>query len=347
MNRSSAASLEALNPGELPDMGSYTIRLYEPGDEEAILAQHNLSFAGHEERQRQHWYWKFVNNPLKRTEVMVAMRDDGACMAVYAGVTHKVILDNEPCLASNQVDVATDPKLRQGMLGARLLTKLAKEYFANYTGGDTKISWGFPEPALHRLGLRLVKFEVLRDVVYLVRNPEAELEMPAEIEVRRVDRFDEEADTLWTTCAKEINTGLIRDAAYLNWRYADHPDYAHLLFEARDSTSGALRGITTLREGGWDDSIMSMMDWLVPLDDRAAEAALIRQAIMVTARHKKDYLACWFPVPRIQFTRFQLDHGFFAHATPYQECFRAFVKGFDRRWLDRNWYQTIGDIDFF
>jgi hypothetical protein len=328
-------------------MNKYTIRPYMPGDEEAILELHNLSFAGHETRRRQHWNWKFVNNPLKRTEIIVAMRDNGRCMALYSGIKQRFLIDNEPCLCSNQVDVATDQALRQGMMGALLLVELTKQYYANYTGGETKMAWGFPEPALHRIGLRLIKWEVLRDVVFLVRKPEPFSDMPGEIEVRVVDRFGPDADSLWDQCAGEICTGLIRDACYLNWRYADHPDIPHMLFEARDRHSGKLRGLITLRQGGWDESIMSVMDWLVPLDDRAAETALVQQSLRAASQHGKEYIACWFPAPRLQFTRFQLDHAFFAHSTPYQECFRPFIKGYDRRWYDRHWYQTIGDIDFF
>jgi len=328
-------------------MNKYKIRPFRPGDEEAILELHNLSFAGHEARRRQHWIWKFVDNPLKKTEIMIAERDDGKCMGLFSGIKQRFLIDNKPCFCSNQVDVATHESLRRGMLGARLLVDLVKQYYVHYTGGETKMAWGFPEPALHRIGLHFMKWGVLRDVVYLVREPEPFADPPAEIEVRAVDRFGPDADGLWEQCAQEINTGLVRNAAYLNWRYADHPDIPHLLFEARERGSGALRGLTTLRQGGWDESIMSVMDWLVPVEDRVAEAALVQQSLRAAAQHGREYLAYWFPAPRLQFTRFQRDHGFFAYATPYQECFRPFFKKYDRRWYERHWYQTIGDIDFF
>ncbi len=319
-----------------------------PGDEEAILALHNSSFSGHEGRNRRHWAWKFNENPLGRTEVVLAMADDCRCMGVYAGVTHRIVLDNDPCFAGNHIDVAVDRELRRTMAGARLLTRLGREYFRTYAGGDTKLTWGFPEPALHRLGLRLIKFEVLRDVVFLAREPgAAAADLPGEIEVLEVDRFRADTDDLWRRCCVEIGTGTVRDASYLNWRYAGHPDHGHLLLEARHKKSGALRGVTVLREGGWDDSIVSMLDWLVPLGDRDTERALVQQSLAETTRHKKKYLVSWFPVPSPWFNRFQADHGFFAQATPYQECFRVFEKGHDRRWLDQNWYQTMGDIDFF
>ncbi|MHC4944928.1 MAG: hypothetical protein ACYTG7_18085 [Planctomycetota bacterium] len=328
-------------------MGEYILRTYQPGDEDAILSLHNQSFAGHEERSRRHWEWKFLENPLKRTEITLALNHGNKCLGVYTGVTHRFILEGEPCFAGNHIDVATDGNLRKGMAAARMLLRLGQLYFIEYAGGETKLTWGFPEPALARLGARLAKFEMFRDVVFLLKAPESMTGMPEEIEVKIVKAFDEDVDRLWQQCAEEIRTGLVRDRAYLNWRYADHPDHPHYLLEARDRKTGSLRGVTVLRQGGWDESIVSMMDWLVPQDDRAAETALVQRSLHQTMLFDKKYLACWFPVPSLQFNRFQLDHSFFAHATPYQEYFRPFQKGLARRWLDRHWYQTIGDIDFF
>jgi hypothetical protein len=328
-------------------MGGFLVRTYKPGDEEAILALHNRSFAGDGDRSRRHWEWKFLENPLRRTEITLAFNDRNACLGVYAGVTQRFLLDGEPCHAVNQIDVATDENLRRSMVAARMLVRLGRLHFREYAGGERKLAWGFPEPALQRVGLRFIKFEVLRDVVFLLKAPGPPAGMPGEIEVREVNTFDEDVNRLWGRCAAEIGTCVVRDRAYLNWRYADHPDHAHDLLEARDRNTGSLRGVTVLRQGGWDDSILSMMDWLVPVDDREAETALVRHALHAALLYEKNYLACWFPVPSIQFNRFQVDHSFFAHSTPYQECFRAFRKGLDRRWLDRHWYQTIGDIDFF
>jgi hypothetical protein len=328
-------------------MGTHSIRPYQPGDEDAILALHNRAFPDHPARRLRQWTWKFRDNPLGRTEIMVAMDGSGRCAGVYAGVTLRIVLDGQPVLAGNHIDVAVDPDLRRGMAGARILVELGRRYFDAYAGGDTLLTWGFPEPALHRLGLRLLRFEVLRDVVFLVRAPDGDLEIPQEIEVRTVPRFEQGIDALWTQCRDEVRIGLIRDAGYLNWRYAEQPDIRHLLLEARDRRTGTVRGAAVLREGGWDESILSLLDWLVPLDDRAAEAALVRHALQEAARRGKRFLVGWFPLPRMQFNRFQADHGFFVQATPYQECFRAFRRGLDRRRLDRDWYQTMGDIDFF
>ncbi len=328
-------------------MSKFTIRPYEPGDEAALLDLHNRAYSQHAPRSRRHWEWKFRGNPSGHLDILVGESEGGDLAGVWAGVTLRFLLDHEPCAAILQLDVATDPALRSGLAGGARLASLGRQYFAAHFRGATKMAWGFPEPPLHRLGLRLLKFEVLRDVIFLVRDPTPAAPPPSAVEVRDVARFGDDADELWNTCAPELGTAVVRDARYLNWRYADHPDHPHLLLEARDARTGTLRGLATAREGGWNPALLSMMDWLVPAEDREAERALVHRVVAEAAARDRQYVACWFPAPSPQFARFQLDHSFFAQATPYQACFRPRGKERDRRWYERHWYQTMGDIDFF
>ena len=323
------------------------VRPFRDGDEEALLALHNRAFAEHPDRALGPWRWKYRDNPLKRTEILVAM-EGGRCLGVYAGVPMPMVIDGAPAVGGNHIDVATDPALRRGLGAARLLMNMGRRYFAEFAGPERPLTWGFPEPALQRLGLVKLGFQLLRDVLFLVREIEEGPHPDVDgVRATRVDRFDADTDELWNRCVDEIGTGLVRNATYLNWRYGKHPEVPHKLYEARDHVTGTLRGLATAREGGWDERVYSIMDWLVPLEDRAAERALLGIALSDGRRAGKAYLAAWFPAPRLEFHRFQRDHGFFVQATPYQECFRSFLKGLDRRALERSWYQTLGDIDFF
>lgn len=326
----------------------FAVRTWQEGDDEVVLALHRRAFNETAPRSLEHWNWKFHGNYKNAAEMAVAMNEDGECVAVYAGVPHRCVLDGEECRASVHVDMAVDPRLRGGIGGGGLLVSVGQLYFDTYANGVTQIGWGFPEPALQRMCLRYLKVGVLRDIISLVRDPASPLRNRARgVETHRADRFGADVDELWKTCSAEVNTGTIRDAWYLNWRYADHPDVQHVLLEARDEAGGGLRGVAVLREGGYQDEVVSLMDWLAPLKDVDAEAALLERALEETVRRGKRYLTCWFPATMPQFQRFQLQHDFFVVATPFQVCYRSWVRTYKRRWLDRNWYQTMGDIDFF
>ncbi|MFO0985658.1 MAG: GNAT family N-acetyltransferase, partial [Planctomycetota bacterium] len=261
----------------MPDQ-RLTVRPFAEADAEAVLDLHNRVFAKARPRTRHHWHWKFRDNPLRATEVILAMRRDGRCVAQYAGIPSACVLNGERCRQSVQSDVAIDPEHRRGLQRTGLIVRMAELYLDRFGGRTNALLDGFPEPPLLRVGVRLLKFEVLRDVSFLVREASIPLVGAARgVSARRVPRFGAAVDALWERAKATITTATIRDAAYLNWRYADHPDVEHLLLEVSDDRSGELLGIAVLREGGWDDSIVSILECLVPARDRDdAERLLIR-----------------------------------------------------------------------
>jgi hypothetical protein len=95
-----------------------------------------------------------------------------------------------------------------------------------------------------------------------------------ELATARVASFSPDVDRLWEACAPELETTVVRDRAYLNWRYAAHPSVDYSMIEVRSATSGDLRGIAVLREGGWDPQVLSLCDWAMRARRRPATAVL-------------------------------------------------------------------------
>lgn len=330
------------------DPARFELRTFEDGDEAALLDLHRAGFAGHPARTADEWRWRYRANPLRRTEIVVIAERGRGLAAVYAGVTHRIVLDGEESLAGHHIDVTVAPRFIGTPTATELIAVAGARYFDLFAGGATRLTWGFPEPALQRIGLRSLRFEVLRDVSFLVREAAgARTAAPAEVVVEKVERFGALADALWTRCAAELETATLRDGRYLDWRYAGHPGVGHQLLVARDRANGAARGLAVLRDGGWSEDLVSLLDWLVPRDDREAEAALVAAALHEVEQRGRKYVACWFAGAPLEFLRFQRDHGFFVQPTPYQECFRSWNRRAGRRHLAQHWYQTMGDIEFF
>jgi len=331
------------------------IRAYRPGDEASILALHNRAYADHPDRSAAHWKWKHESNPLRRTDVIVAMDSQNQCCMVHAGVTLPAVLEGEPCFAGLHMDVAVAPHLRRGLGAARPLVSTMRRFVQEYGGGDTRLIWGYPEPALQRLGLRFGMFQVLRDVTLLVRDMTTALEAsqtdaPANIAglvTRTVLRFDADVDELWERCRLEVGTGVVRNASYLNWRFADHPDVAYTLLEVRSSRTNRLEGVAVYREGGWEADSLSLVEWLAPRAQLDAERALLQRVKADAVQLRRRWLVSWIAGAADLFHRFQTTHGFFVLHTPYQVTYKSWAPIARRRWLQDNWYQTMGDIDFF
>lgn len=324
------------------------LRAYRPGDEDSLLALHNQEFSGHPPRTMSHWRWKYRDNPPGTTDIVLARQGDDPLLGSYSGIPHALLLQGQECRGELHADVTVDGSIRNGLAGARLSARMMSRHFELFGGGDIRLTWGFPAPGLLRIGMRLCRSFVLRDVVFLLRDvADPFRETDPGIVVRQVDRFGAEVDGLWQECRDEIRTAIIRDAAYLNWRYADRPDLDHVLLEARRSGDGALRGVAVCREGGWHEELFSMLDWLAPRDDLDVEDALLSECLRTARSRERSWIGCWFAGEQARFHRFQTRHAFFAQQTPYQQCFRAFSPGLSRQALAEEWYQTMGDMDFF
>lgn len=315
-------------------------------DAPELLRLHNRAFVA--QWDSAWWSWRYSDLPRGEAAILGAFREDGRCVGMYAGARLALWIQGETTFALSQSDVSVDSELRGGPGRAKLVTRMAKRFFAEHTGGSTQLTYGFPVPPLRRVISRFVGGQILCDVVFLVNELHAGPPAvdPREIDVRAVNRFDEETDDLWERERERFPAALVRDSTYLNWRYAEHP-LAYELLEARDAATGRLRGVAVVREGGIDPSVSSLSDWLVPLEDLAAESALLERAKAYARGCGSTALVAWFASMGAHFQRFQIRHGFFARATAHQEQFSAWRDGVDRDWLQANWYQTMGDIDFF
>ncbi len=227
-------------------MTPLVVRRFEPGDEAACFELHGRAFGASWSRDR--WRWRFVNNLLQRADIVGAFAE-GRCVACFAGVSLPFWLRGEVTSAINQSDVCTDPELRVGLGGSRLLVEVTEQFFA-YCGQHASLIWGFPEPGLRRIVTRFARVEILRDLVFLVRDAEPACAAPRGVEVFPVTQWSVDVDRLWQDCRGNLEASVQRDHAYLTWRFVAHPGVDYELLEARDAVSGALRGIAVLREGG-------------------------------------------------------------------------------------------------
>src|SRR5687767_1621349 len=207
------------------DPRRFEVRLLRDADEAALLELHRSGFAGHPPRTAEHWRWKHRDNPLHRREIVVVEERDRGLAAVYAGVTYRIVLDGVERLAGLHSDVTVAPRYVGTPTATKLIAAAGERYFDLFAGGATALTWGFPEPAPQRIGLRFLRFEVLRDVAFLVREAGAATRTTesAGVTVEAVERFGATADELWSACATELGTATVRDGRYLDWRYAEQP----------------------------------------------------------------------------------------------------------------------------
>jgi hypothetical protein len=102
---------------------------------------------------------------------------------------------------------------------------------------------------------------------------------PRGVSLLELARFDPSFDAAWERLAKSYGITRVRDAAYVNWKYADHPhlDYRLLIASRGDQTAGYLIWRAAPEHANERRAVVA--DFLVAKGDATTLRALLAQAI--------------------------------------------------------------------
>ncbi len=273
--------------------GGLTVRTWQPGDEQQILATFNLVFrhecgAGFVDRDPAHWHWQFRENPAG-TQVLLAVDGDGRVAAQYAAVPQTADTPFGPLRFVHVVDSMTHPDWRQGLQREGLFTLLGRRFTADHGEHGNEVGYGFPVRIAERIGARLLDYHLLRPIDYLLRAcSEPPPASPAALRVVAADTFPREVDALQRRCVPKAPCAVRRDQRYLQWRYvhAPHRDrYVRLLAWAGEELRGVM--VLATHHELVPDSC-AIVDWVGADHDADTARALLAAACRIAAGHRRQ-----------------------------------------------------------
>jgi hypothetical protein len=232
--------------------GKWIARRYEPGDEERIIQLRKLVFGDGEEQRntQEYWRWEYRDCPAGQATIWVAEAGE-SIVGHYAVRPVRMQYCGEPILGSTSIDAMTHPDYRGqdvfATLGQAVYADLAREGPAltyifprkiSMIGSIAKFDWEylcalsvFVKPLrAARIVDRFVPGRAaiapvratLRLLLGLLTKPRPVVG-EEEYSVRWLDRFDHRIDEFWSRVAPRHRIAVVRDSAYLNWRYFDNP----------------------------------------------------------------------------------------------------------------------------
>ncbi|MFM1872805.1 MAG: hypothetical protein RL398_2227 [Planctomycetota bacterium] len=328
--------------------GPIQLRPFQPGDEQGLLAGHNGIFQPH--RTLAHWQWKFRDNPTGLNHTMLAVHETEGIVGAYVTIPTKFRADGAEVIGGQCVDLWVRPEHRRAGPRPGLFVNMALAHYERWGGKNADqnaFHYGWPI-ATWRIGQRYLKYEMVRDWDFLFREvPPGGVPTRAvsdDLDVVAVQRFSTDVDGLWDRLKDQSRLQIVRDARFLNWRYADAHDATYQLWECRERTTGALRGlaVTTLRDFLFPRTAF-LADWLVPADDYDATAALLARAERRAGEQGASALATQFNHLDPRFLLFQR-RGYQVYGTSYFQVVIPFTLD-DTLWFKDHWYCTPGDSD--
>jgi GNAT superfamily N-acetyltransferase len=259
--------------------------------------------------------WRYLHNPVESTFVDFAIDDEsGATAGVYCASPCRFKVGEGERIAVQSLDTLTDTDFR----GRGLFKMLAKRTYDRCSEAGVVAVYGFPNgnsafgfferlgwtrldplPFLIRplrlpylgqkLGLPAAWTERLPPRPLVSLRPPA---LSADAELRVVLEFDDTFDELWQLFAPSFQVGLVRDAAYLRWRFDQKPSKRYKTYGLY--RGGRLTSFVTFtvaeKHGGRVGYVMELMHDPARTEDGRL---LLRQALADMARSGADAVLAW------------------------------------------------------
>ncbi|MBI2902626.1 MAG: GNAT family N-acetyltransferase [Candidatus Methylomirabilis oxyfera] len=325
-----------------------TLRPYRQGDEEGILALFKRAY--NRERSLAHWQWKFCQNPAGQ-QIILAVTGSGEIVGQFAGLPTWASKNGRAFLLSQAVDSMVDVRYRRGLKNPGLQVMLVRRFFQEYMGsGAGALAYGFPTAVYSRLLIRTGVGTVLHRIVELKRGlfgwsgDLRKLSASLRYQIKRVSRFPSTVDRLWEQCREELPFAIIRDARYLNWRYAQCPDVQYVKLLATERWTGQAAGVAVLRLGYGARPVALLVDWLALGQPQNLAEALLQHCHAIATDSGQIRIKAWFPEYSHHF-QFLKSNGYRATVTPRELAVQAFHTELYPEWIRGHWYYTMGDSD--
>jgi GNAT superfamily N-acetyltransferase len=261
----------------------WSIRAAGPADKPAILALINV-IQPHIPWSSEHYDWQFLQGPAGPAEVRI-IEADGRVVSLYVGTRKNLWVDGVVRRGIMVQDVLTHPEYR----GRGFLNGMATAFLAEMRDwGDC--GYTFPnklsENSFRRSGwTELTPIPALQHSL----DPRAEDKIAtAEGRLTEVATFEPSVDAIWRSAG--LRVGVLRDAAYLNWRYG-RPQTAYRRFLIEQN-----RGYLVLKLYDRGDSkVMHVCDLVLRAEARHLCDAVLADARMLAASAGATLITAWLP----------------------------------------------------
>jgi GNAT superfamily N-acetyltransferase len=223
--------------------------------------------------------------------------------ALYATVPRRILVDGREVRGAQSLDVMTDNEWR----GRGLYLRMAADTYRRLGAGGTSLVFGFPNGEAMPGFRGELGWESFGAVPFLVRplarsaarhrvglqggRPRVEHLLPGVISCTELP---DGIDGLWRRFARGLRVGVVRDAAFLEWRLLQRPDTDYRLFAAYSKGRlVAFGGVSVVDRHG--ARIGYVLELLVDPAEPRAGRLLLRQLARHAGSRGADLLMAWNP----------------------------------------------------
>jgi GNAT superfamily N-acetyltransferase len=313
----------------------WSAREYRQGDGQALQDLHDSVFGTQVSADT--WEWQYLRSPAGQAVVVVAESDEGIA-GQYALIPLRMKAQGRLCIGGLSLDTMVHPDYR----GQGVFLRLAERVYQLAAERGIDFVYGFPNQNSHHAFIARLNWRDLHNGVPIWAKP---LNIDSIVQkrfvksgliaalggtvgkvavnllsrnsattgptchIRETASFDDRFDSLWNEASSEWNVAVVRDRAYLTWRYVDKPGGGYTILVAERGEE--LLGYVVLKcvpRFGLEIGLLVDMVWIP--GEKGVANALISAGLECFASGKMDLVGCLM-LPSAPYSRDLKEMGFF------------------------------------
>jgi len=329
------------------------IRSYKPGDEAGFQKLDQLVEAHpFNRRNLDNWFWKFKGNNPAGDPIMIYAENNGIIIGHFAAIPMNYWFNGEVVVGSHSAAMMIDPDWQNKGLIKFVADKLIKEL------EDKKIpfTYGYPNDNAYDLHVKLLEYEEVtaqRLFINSMKNKKKNISVTISIDFKweKIERFDRQVNRLWDKAKNDFKVIVIRNSAFLNWRYLDRPNVPYYAFGAFNGD--ILEGYCVLKIYQ-DENVLRghFIDLFTQDGNSDCGRFLVENGLRYFNNKRVDEVTLWMQgspffeniLKEFGFQVGGVSGGGWPGATRPMICRFNVEPGKHRPWLnEKNWYFTMGD----
>jgi len=323
------------------ETGEFRFREYRRDDEAKVLALWKLAFG--KDLSVSVWRWKYADNPFGHRILLCVDSGENLAVVMYAGAPYRANWRGRTVEIVQLMDIMSHPDYRK----TGLFVKSADAFFELFAGGDSVLYYGIPSEHHFNIGNKYLHYSELESGVSFLSCAPHELRRAGRMlggVVDEVGSTDERFDRLWERQRRHYPFAVIRDAAFLRWRFLGHPEKDYSIYTYRARLTRELRGFAVI---AYDGETARLVDILMPPGQRQIVDFLGRLAGIVADRGGARF-ETW--LPRKHFLTIGLQASGWVHEKEpvgIVPTARSFDEELTIPWVSENLFYTMADSDLF
>lgn len=285
------------------------------------------------------WAWKYADG---RGRAVIA-RNGERIVAHYAGTSRRIAFMDTDLRALQVCDVMVDPAERAVMTRKGAFFQVASAWLEAYHGyyGDHSLAFGFPNRRAMRLGEALGLYTEVAQIAEVNWTPLEPRHGIATHAVVLDQNMDHSAlfQSLWHEMRQDLADRIvvIRDPAYLTYRYFNHPLYRYVLLAIKQRLTGNPIGLVVLRP---EQDTCRFIDFVGPVAEIPRALAHARRWV---GKNGLTRLTGWITTRDAD--RFTAA-GVSVHATGICVPCNTWSESPPPEQIRNRWWLTMGDTEF-